>query len=392
MKDEELLGALARGYHTKRNSQKVLDSDLIQDMTKEVEKLIPLELLPKVNGEYQCEHIKDKVIRGNCVWCNLTVAEKIIDRLKGEITELKVKPLEPIDEEEILDFLDNWGYRHRNIPQCNDDDFRKIAHAISAHFGVDKRLEPIDENALDKVLPKKLEKPKPTIEELEKILGKNGSDGKIYIKPDGSITGGKPEDIYVEGFREGANKMRDDCKKSILNHFGVSNKLELLDKDKIIQILYKFDMSKEDCRIDNAVTEIMKFNVEPSEVKGLREIISEKDIEFICAKVHEAYCIYHEERTGKEYWTKGDYFLLKEDSKEYDRRTVKAVLESITNLYASKLSQERLEYILEKHITHVSLYHDKECGSITQEQIIFKARFKELASAIRNHILTKKGI
>ena len=43
MNNEELLGALARGYCTKRNSQKVLDPDLIQDMAKEVEKLTPLE-------------------------------------------------------------------------------------------------------------------------------------------------------------------------------------------------------------------------------------------------------------------------------------------------------------------------------------------------------------
>jgi len=55
-----------------------------------------VENMPKVNGEYQCEHIKEKVIRSNCVWCNLTVAEKIIDRLKREITRLKSKPLEPI--------------------------------------------------------------------------------------------------------------------------------------------------------------------------------------------------------------------------------------------------------------------------------------------------------
>ena len=50
-----------------------------------------LELLPKIDGQYQCEHIKEKVIRSNCIWCNLTVAEKIIDRLKREITELKAK-------------------------------------------------------------------------------------------------------------------------------------------------------------------------------------------------------------------------------------------------------------------------------------------------------------
>ena len=127
----------------------------------------PKELLPKVNGEYQCEHIKDKVIRGNCVWCNLTVAEKIIDRLKREITELKATPLEPIDEKELDKVLLEAGVVGDTTRRC-------LVLAIKAHFGVSK-------------------------------------------------------------------------------------KLELLDKDKIIQILYKFDMSKEDCRIDNAIAEIMKF-------------------------------------------------------------------------------------------------------------------------------------
>jgi len=35
-KGEELMGALARGYCTKRNEKKILDPDLIEDMVKEV--------------------------------------------------------------------------------------------------------------------------------------------------------------------------------------------------------------------------------------------------------------------------------------------------------------------------------------------------------------------
>ncbi len=30
-------------------------------------------------------------------------------------------------------------------------------------------------------------------------------------------------------------------------------------KDKLLQVLYKFDMSKEDCRIDNALEEILSL-------------------------------------------------------------------------------------------------------------------------------------
>ena len=43
----ELRGALARGYCTKRNSHKVLDSDLIEDMAIEVEKLYAPENKPQ---------------------------------------------------------------------------------------------------------------------------------------------------------------------------------------------------------------------------------------------------------------------------------------------------------------------------------------------------------
>ena len=63
-------------------------------------------------------------------------------------------------------------------------------------------------DASDKMLPKK-DEPKPTIDELQAILDK-GEGGKIYIKPDGSITGGTPEDVYAEGFREGSNQRREE--------------------------------------------------------------------------------------------------------------------------------------------------------------------------------------
>jgi len=53
------------------------------------------------------------------------------------------------------------------------------------------------------------------------------------------------------------------------------------------------------------------------------------DIERICEKVHQAYCKYHLENKGTEYWTKGDYNKLSEEGKEYDRRTVRAVLDAL---------------------------------------------------------------
>lgn len=45
-----------------------------------------------------------------------------------------------------------------------------------------------------------------------------------------------------------------------------------------------------------------------------------------CAEaVHKAYCRYYKKSNGKEYWTKGDYSLLDEPTKQIDRETVKAV-------------------------------------------------------------------
>ena len=49
-----------------------------------------------------------------------------------------------------------------------------------------------------------------------------------------------------------------------------------------------------------------------------------------CAEaVHKAYCNYHLQNKGVEYWTKGDYSLLDEPTKQIDRETVKAVFATI---------------------------------------------------------------
>lgn len=53
----------------------------------------------------------------------------------------------------------------------------------------------------------------------------------------------------------------------------------------------------------------------------------EKRLIELCAEaVHKSYCKCYKKREGKEYWTKGDYNKLNEETKEIDRETVKAVL------------------------------------------------------------------
>ena len=53
--------------------------------------------------------------------------------------------------------------------------------------------------------------------------------------------------------------------------------------------------------------------------------MKDRKIEKLAEIVHKAYCQQYKKTHGKEYWTKGDYSLLDEATKEYDRVTVRAV-------------------------------------------------------------------
>lgn len=61
---------------------------------------------------------------------------------------------------------------------------------------------------------------------------------------------------------------------------------------------------------------------------GLSELLCDENLLERCAEaVHKAYCVYYLKNKGTEYWTKGDYSLLDEATKQIDRETVKAVFE-----------------------------------------------------------------
>ena len=55
----------------------------------------------------------------------------------------------------------------------------------------------------------------------------------------------------------------------------------------------------------------------------------ESIIEELSEAVHKAYCRQYEKKHSKPYWTNGDYSKLDEETKEFDRVTVRAVLEAI---------------------------------------------------------------
>ena len=60
--------------------------------------------------------------------------------------------------------------------------------------------------------------------------------------------------------------------------------------------------------------------------------INEATLEKCSEAVHKSYCEDYKLRHGKDYWTKGNYSLLNERTKDIDRKTARAVLCTITKL------------------------------------------------------------
>ena len=65
------------------------------------------------------------------------------------------------------------------------------------------------------------------------------------------------------------------------------------------------------------------------ENKQLREVLESPDIEKISEAVHKSYCKQYKIKHSKEYWTGGNYSKLDEATKEFDRATVRAVLQAL---------------------------------------------------------------
>ena len=61
----------------------------------------------------------------------------------------------------------------------------------------------------------------------------------------------------------------------------------------------------------------------------LKQSASVENIEKISEKVHKAYCKEYKKQHGKDYWTKGDYSKLTEETKDFDRKIVKVLLKAI---------------------------------------------------------------
>ena len=72
-----------------------------------------------------------------------------------------------------------------------------------------------------------------------------------------------------------------------------------------------------------------KVNELEAENRKLKGQLDNTDIEQISEAIHRAYCEQYKKKHNKEYWTKGDYSLLDEETKEFDRATLRAVLQAL---------------------------------------------------------------
>ena len=81
---------------------------------------------------------------------------------------------------------------------------------------------------------------------------------------------------------------------------------------------------------------------------------------------------------------KGELSDTEKDYKDMRRFQLEFIRvdQELRKLKENLASEEEIEKTLEKFITHILWYHDKECGRIEDVEIIFKSRFKDLAHAL----------
>ena len=85
-------------------------------------------------------------------------------------------------------------------------------------------------------------------------------------------------------------------------------------------------MDNKDCRevLDKLNDGTWKVHIERALTHAIQVMQRIEDIEVMAELVHKSYCQYQLDN-GKEYWTKGDYSLLDDKTKEIDRYTVRAI-------------------------------------------------------------------
>jgi len=72
-------------YNTAREE----DIPIVAKLLEEIENADNIKRVPYINGQYQCKHVKENIIQDDCIWCNLSVAEKSVASLRKQVDELE---------------------------------------------------------------------------------------------------------------------------------------------------------------------------------------------------------------------------------------------------------------------------------------------------------------
>ena len=123
-------------------------------------------------------------------------------------------------------------------------------------------------------------------------------------------------------------------------------------------------------------------------------------IEDMSERIHKVYCQYYIDVKGEEYWTKGDYSKLNEDTKDFDRESVKVCLKEVKlRLLKNRRSVVDIEKILENRILYY--YQPIQAKGEIQPSLIEmrlsdyqikKKQIKKLAEAIYKEQSRRLGI
>ena len=137
-----------KGYSELAEDQKDIDRYIAKALLDDC--LISFKSTPKVNGEYQCKHVKEKVIDGYCVWCALTVAEKGLAKQKEMRIQAKrysVSTIPSVDE--IADLLINTVHL--------DEPLRISGARVNGNDSADEIIEDISQAIYSLVFNKQKE-------------------------------------------------------------------------------------------------------------------------------------------------------------------------------------------------------------------------------------------
>ncbi|KKL78870.1 hypothetical protein LCGC14_2020500 [marine sediment metagenome] len=108
------------------------------------------------------------------------------------------------------------------------------------------------------------------------------------------------------------------------------------------------------------------------------------DIEKLVEAVHKAYCDERIRQRKETYWTNGDYNKLDEVAKEYDRATVRAVLEAVNFEELQKDLAHETDMELKLIVQALKVWHGDFPDSGCKPSLVWSRELEELIKKLES--------